>query len=171
MNQPYRQPPGDQGQDEARPRYQQPNQQQRYVYADTPNAQQNQSASSSFETIHLPILMVVTALLFTTAATYYGTNQFNDLKNAINDLSRKIETNTENMSARITRIEAELQALPATRYTLSDHELWCLKTERINEGWRCGDFSAKKADASPPIWAGQKDQASAWSSQLETMIK
>ena len=164
-NQPYRQPPGGPRQQHYQP------QQPRYYADEQVKLKPSNGNGSSFETIHLPILMVVTALLFTTAATYYGTNQFNDLKNAIGDLTRKIDTSTENMSLRITRIEAEFQARDASRYTRIDHELWCLKTERINAGWRCGDLSVTKADATPPIWSGQTDQASAWSRQLETMIK
>lgn len=165
------------GQEEARSHYQALPQTPRYIYTGTPKSRggNGDNGGTNFENIHLPILLVATALAFVAAVTYFGTMQFNDVKNAISDLSRKVDGVTDNMTQRITRMEDDLKSRTASRYTRQDHELWCLKTEKLNPNWRCAGVLQNQADASPPIWDGQKEAAVGllprWAQQMDGAIK
>ena len=91
--------------------------------------------------------MVILTML---GAIWWGSQQFSSLQYELRDLSRNMTTLPQQFTQqiklmgdaigeRMTRVEAELSARTASRWTRADHQIWCLKTEAENQqlGWRC----------------------------------
>lgn len=101
------------------------------------------SRETSVKQVTIPIVLAIAGAVVLVGATYAATNQFNDIKASIRDLSHKIDSLTGNLEQRINRLEEDTKDRTRDRWTRSDHDLWCARTERVNAklGWRCADLS------------------------------
>lgn len=95
--------------------------------------------------ISVPLLMVLIGAVALVGATYTATTQFSEIKIAIERLSDKLSSELGNQSGRIGRLEAEMQARTQDRFTKTEHELWCSRTEQanVNTGWKCAQLDGR----------------------------
>lgn len=93
----------------------------------------------------MPLLMVLIGAVALVGATYTATTQFNEIKTAIERLGDKLTSELGTQANRIGRLEAEMQARTVDRYTKTEHELWCSRTEQANaaNGWRCATLDGR----------------------------
>ena len=98
-------------------------------------------ASVSVKSITVPAVLGASLLAGAILVTYAFTTEFNDLRNSIDRLSNKLVLMTDGVGGRIDRIEREIDSRTSDRYTRTAHDLWCERTERLNQslGWKCAD--------------------------------
>lgn len=86
---------------------------------------------------NMPVVMVVSVVVFLTGLAVIGTRAFGSIEYAVLDMSRKLDSVVSSMSSRMDRMEART----ADRWTRQNHDYWCSKTEQLNSkiGWRCAD--------------------------------
>lgn len=104
----------------------------------------NQSAPPdklSITKMTVPVILVMTGAVALMYGTYLGTSELSGIKNSIENLSRDVKTYSETLSARVDRLEYDVQARTASRWTRQQHEWWCARTELVNSaiGWKCAD--------------------------------
>lgn len=104
-----------------------------------------QRSETPVNSISVPLLMVLIGAVALVGATYTATSHLNEIKVAIQRLGDKLAVDIGNHSDRIGRIETELQNRTADRYTRSEHDLWCSRTEQANiaSGWKCASLSGR----------------------------
>jgi len=105
----------------------------------------NAPRDTSVNRISVPLLMVLIGAVALVGATYTATTQFNDIKVAIERLGDRLTAELGTQATRIGRLEAEMQARTQDRYTKTEHELWCSRTEQANitTGWKCADLEGR----------------------------
>lgn len=104
-----------------------------------------QQTETQIGKINVPLLLVMIGGVALVGATYTATIQFAEIKSAIERLGYKLVTELGGQSARIGRLEADMQNRTADRYTRTEHELWCSRTEQANAalGWKCGNLEGR----------------------------
>lgn len=125
-----------------------------YTYSDTPNGNGNgrRSPKMSVEGLTIPIVMAISILVSAVLLAWWGATQFATLKsandiaytnvtNSIERLGEKILSITEPINERIARLESKLERGVVDRWSKTDHDLWCAKTESINRDWRCAGYT------------------------------
>lgn len=114
-------------------------------------------APPSIERLTVPLLLVVSALCFVGWATWFGTTAINKIQENITEISNNLKNYIERSDARVLRIEEALDKRTDERLTKFDHEIWCLRTERLNPNWKCGGTQPPRSDEteSPAIWSGK----------------
>lgn len=154
-----------QGQAEAQAHYQKiPSPQ--YAYVEAPKNGNGRNASM-VEGLNANVMTVISAIGFVVWATYFGTTQFQSLKTGQERTEDKIEQTaieiknvvsnyTTSTSDRIARLENEVRAKTASRFSKGDMELWCAKTEQLNADikWQCAPVLNQVTESMPPIWNG-----------------
>lgn len=129
------------------PHYQPPPMPPAYPY---PNGKRTTSA----ENLTLPLAAVCAVLAVTSGGAWWAGGQFTTLNNAIERLTEKVSTLAGPINERISRVEQQLMAGNASRWTRADQVVWCARTEQQNQGWRCADAMMAAPDPNiPPIWA------------------
>ena len=165
-----------QGQAEAQAHYQKiPSPQ--YAYVETRQKNGN-GRPSMVEGLSANVMTVISAIAFVVWATYFGTTQFQSLKTGQERTEEKIEQTAIDIknvvssysaatSDRILRLEEELKTRTLSRWTKTDMEIWCAKTERLNTDikWRCGPVLPQMTNM-PPIWEGVAPSWSTATSEL-----
>jgi len=120
-----------------------------------------QSRETSISKLSVPFLLVFGGALALVSATggitYSATMAFTQLKSSIDTLSEKVTQKLDSQDERIGRLERDVSDRTADRYTRTDHDLWCSRTEQLNAklGWRCSDAApANRARLRfmPPIY-------------------
>lgn len=102
-----------------------------------PPPYKNGNGGMSVDKITVPILLFVSALLAVAGGAAYVTKIMSDVQSGIEKLNAKMDGIKEAANDRVTRLENEMLAGTAIRYTKQDHELFCARTERLNPNWRC----------------------------------
>lgn len=118
---------------------------ERMVYVERP--------STSVDRLTVPALLVVSVVGFAAWATWWGTNAVNDIQSSVKDIGQALTNYIVRADQRVLKIEEALKTRTDERLTKMDHEMWCLRTERINPNWRCGSVAEPPA-GQPPIWEG-----------------
>lgn len=139
-----------------------------YAYVETPqHAKSAPRGASMIEGLSANVMTVISAIGFVVWATYFGTTQFQSLKTGQERTEDKIEQTaieiknvvsnyTTSTSDRIARLENEVRAKTASRFSKGDMELWCAKTEQLNADikWQCAPVLNQVTETMPPIWNG-----------------
>ena len=155
-----------QGQAEAQAHFQRTTPQ--YTYVETAGDRQSKTRNGSMiEGLNANVMTVISALGFVVWATYFGTSQFQNLQNGQIRTENKLEqTAIEIKNAvvngiatttdRVARLENEVRAKAASRFSKPDMELWCAKTEQLNADikWQCAPVINQMTENMPPIWNG-----------------
>lgn len=105
---------------------------------------------TSVNKITVPLIMTLSGAVFLMGITYAATSQFSDIKHAIEKLSGRIETLTGELASRIGRLEQTDADRQRERWSKTDHDLWCARTEQVNSGWRCADAGEPLRRYGPP---------------------
>lgn len=102
----------------------------------------NPPKEQSIKNTNIPLLMAVVAAMFLMGAAAAATRQLTGMEYAILDLGRKFDAAVQSVSHRIDRLEGQTQ----DRWTRTDHEFWCSRTEQINtaNGWKCAESPGQK---------------------------
>lgn len=79
--------------------------------------------------------------MFVSVGTYLVTSNFSEIKHALTDIATKMEDLKGDFVDRISRVERDAEARTRDRYTRTQHDLWCARTEQVNAGigWKCAD--------------------------------
>lgn len=101
--------------------------------------------------INMPVIMAVVIGVFLMGITYAATNEFSDLKHAIDRLTDRLEQGVDAMGRRIDRIEKDLGERTADRWSKTDHEIWCARTEQLNSdiNFKCAEGTGEKRRNKP----------------------
>lgn len=101
-----------------------------------------QGEGTSVKSLTIPLVIAIGGAAALVSLTYFGTTHFNDIKYAIEKLSDKVDTLSNNVNDRIQRLEVEVNEKTIDRYTRRDHDFWCARTETLNSdiGWKCADL-------------------------------
>lgn len=99
----------------------------------------------SVNKVNVPLLLVLIGAVALVGATYTATIQFAEIKSAIERLGDKLVNELTGQAAHISRLESEMNARTADRFTRSEHELWCSRTEQANAaiGWKCANLEGR----------------------------
>ena len=91
--------------------------------------------------INMPILFVIPLVLFVATSVSLVVSNFSEIKSSLASLSNKIERLAGDLGGRIDRVELEARQRSQDRYTKTQHDLFCARTEQVNSsiGWKCGD--------------------------------
>ena len=83
---------------------------------------------TSITRMTVPLLLVGSLVVFVSVGTYLVTANFAEIKHALTDIASKMED------------------LKNDRYTRTQHDLWCSRTEQLNSsiGWRCADVDDQR---------------------------
>lgn len=115
----------------------------------------------SIERATVPFLLVISIVGFAAWATWFGTTAINKIQTDIQTIGQNLTNYIMRADKRVTDIEQALITRTGERMTKEEfkvwHELWCLRTERVNENWRCGHIDGRDLGASPPIWEGSEN--------------
>lgn len=91
-------------------------------------------------------------------AAMWAAVQFSQIKATLEHLPEQISVSVSPLSVRINALEREIEHRTRSRWTRTDQELWCLKTQQLNPTWRCADHIGQGVTGdtldSPPIWSG-----------------
>lgn len=153
---PYHPPP----QYQQPPQYRQPAQPQHYpeaVFVNMPPS----GKETSVNRINMPVVMAISGAVFLMGITYVATQQFAELKFAIEKLTSKMDTLASDLAGRIARLE---QA-SGERWSKSDQEYWCVRTEHVNagNGWRCAELPGeRRREPVAPAQPAPAPPASSW---------
>ena len=114
---------------------------QHYIRLPQQGAQKDVSVGKLSIPFMVAISVMVGGLTLIVPLAWWGGTQVTLLQSSIDRLSEKIATVAIPINERIARIESELSARTLSRYTRTDHELFCAKAERANAktGWTCGE--------------------------------
>lgn len=107
---------------------------------------------TSVESLTIPLVSVFAVIAVTSGGAWWAGGQFTTLNVAIERLTEKIGTLSAPIHERISRVEQQVSSANSSRWTKTDHVLWCAKTEQQNKGWRCAEPPTAPQDM-PPIWA------------------
>lgn len=113
--------------------------------------------STSVERVTVPLLLFVSAAAFVGWASWFGTTSITAIQSSVKELSVTLNHYIERADERVDRIEKTLDARSAERWTKSDQQLFCAKTEAMpgNKGWKCGETeNGRAAFDAPSIWQG-----------------
>lgn len=120
------------------------------------------AAPQSVEKLTVPLLLFVSAVGFIGWASWFGTTSINSIQSSIKDISTTLTNYITVSTERVDRIEQVLEKRTAERWTKTDQQLFCAKTEALpgNKGWRCADADNgyMRLDG-PPIWDTARDPA------------
>lgn len=104
---------------------------------------------TSIKSMTVPIILACTIAVAVAGLTYFGTKELGDIKHSISDLSRDIRSMGNDLTRRVESVERDVEVKARDRWTKTDHDLWCLRTEQINKDWRCGEGPPMRRDAFP----------------------
>ena len=101
---------------------------------------------TSITKMTVPLLLVGSLVVFVSVGTYLVTANFSEIKHALTDISEKMEDLKGDIADRINRVEREADQRTKDRYTRTQHDLWCSRTEQLNSsiGWRCADIDDQR---------------------------
>ncbi len=119
----------------------------------------------AFEGINANVMTVISMVGFVAWVTYLGTTQLQSLQvgqertedkidRTASEIKGLVSNYTASTTDRFKRLEDELKARSLSRFSRSDMEVWCAKTERLNADikWRCGPIITQLSGHTPPIW-------------------
>lgn len=105
--------------------------------------------STSVSSLNVPFLLVIAGAIalvsITGGITYSATIQFTEIRTAIERLTDKFIARSDSQDARIDRVERAMSEKTLDRYTRTEHELWCSRTEQANAaiGWKCANLEGR----------------------------
>lgn len=101
---------------------------------------------TSITKMTVPLLLVGSLVVFVSVGTYLVTANFSEIKHALTDIAEKMEDLKGDIADRISRVEREADQRTKDRYTRTQHDLWCSRTEQLNSsiGWRCADVDDQR---------------------------
>lgn len=117
--------------------------------------------SYGIDGLTFPVAFVVTMV----GGAWWGGAQFTSLQSAIERLAERVNQIAQPINERIGRLEAKVQIIEDSRFSIKDHLLFCAEAASSNPGWTCGPRSFPKraaADDAPPIWQGAGNVATTW---------
>jgi hypothetical protein len=95
---------------------------------------------TSIWAISIPLVNAVLVGAWLIGTTVTLTVQWVTVRSSQDELKSLITQNGERINARISFLERDVMAKNLSRWTRDDQELWCVKTEKANPNWRCGDL-------------------------------
>ena len=110
--------------------------------------------ATSFESITVPILIVILGAAGLVSATYFATHELSQINSSLGPISRDVREVRDRFDREIERVKEDLERETADRWTRKDHEVWCSKAERINRTWRCPDMRDDRTEAFSPATIG-----------------
>ena len=132
-----------------------------YVYVPHPQMQQA-PPSTSVERVTVPLILFLSSALFIGWASWFGATSINQIQSSVKELSVVLNNYIQRQDERVDRIETVLERRTAERWTKTDQELFCAKTESIpgNKGWKCADteHGFVRIDG-PSIWDGVMERS------------
>lgn len=101
---------------------------------------------TSITKMTVPLLLVGSLVVFVSVGTYLVTANFSEIKHSLTDIAEKMEDLKGDIADRINRVEREADQRTKDRYTRTQHDLWCSRTEQLNSsiGWRCADIDDQR---------------------------
>jgi hypothetical protein len=114
-------------------------------------------SGTSVERLTVPLLLVVSAGAFIGWASWFGTTSINSIQSEIKGISVTLNNYIERQDERVDRIEQQIDKRTAERWTKTDQQLFCARTESMpgNKGWKCGETENGFARVDgPSIWEG-----------------
>lgn len=132
------------------------------VFVNAPSAPSDQSITK----MTVPLLLVGSLVVFVSVGTYLVTSNFSEIKHSLVDIASKMEDLKNNLADRIDRVEREADVRSRDRYTRTQHDLWCSRTEQLNAGigWKCADVDENsRYKFAPQIngWSASKKSGNA----------
>lgn len=131
------------------------NSQPQVVYVQTPHVDFS-GKQMSVEKMTVPLLMFFGALSVVVGLSVFATRTATTLEQGITTLTATLNNYIVRADDRMTRLENDITKRTTERWTKTDHELFCARTEALpaNKGWRCArTHDGLRADE-PPIWTG-----------------
>lgn len=124
------------------------------------------SKSVSMDNITVPLILVFFGAAGLVSATYFATRELSDISNSLQSISRDVTDVRTTVNRKLGEYEEELSKRTADRWSKTDHDIWCAKTEVINSaiGWKCAPVTYPAANVGrirdfPSIsgWATRSD--------------
>ncbi len=106
---------------------------QRSAYGPPPREEK----TSSVLKLHMPLLTAIALCIFIAGATTVVVSQFYGLQNALTRIGDQLASFTTAFTKRVTQLETAIDESRQDRFTRTDHEIWCSRTEMLNPQWYC----------------------------------
>jgi hypothetical protein len=132
----------------------------------------------SVERVTVPLILFVSASAFIGWVSWFGTTSINSIQSEIKGISVSLNNYIDQQNERTARIEDAIEKRTSERWTKTDQQLFCARTESIpgNKGWKCGEtengfakvdrpslFDSLLENASPVADVGPERPIGRWS--------
>ena len=95
---------------------------------------------TSIFSVNVPLVNAILVGVWLIGTTVTLTVQWVTVKSSLEVLNTSINAASEKINGRISFLEKDFMAKNLTRWTRENQELWCLKTEQVNDSWKCGEL-------------------------------